>query len=163
MKCSWTDVGATSDAWDMYNSANLTEGANTTNISVASGGVSDPAGKTFLTPNGGVRDISSQTSSLILSPTNFVELEYSIQPTLSSVEGKTYCFRVTDAGTPLKAYTQYPSATVSADVTLSSIGSQTSQIVIPQTAVYVGGAFVLKENSASRNVQSGSKRSGRLG
>jgi len=148
---SWTDVASTSDAWDMYNSTFITEGGDTINIANSIGGVTD-ANITFLTPNGGIRDITSQTGALTLSATNYLELEYAIVPTLSSVQGTTYCFRVTDAGTPLTTYTEYPSATVTADVTLSALGSQTAQIIIPQVNSYVGGTFVLKENASSRDV-----------
>lgn len=94
---SWTDVGAVGGDWDMSNSANLTDGNNTTNISVATGGVTD-VGNTFLTPNGGVKDTSSQTSAVTLPHGNFIELEYSIVALSAATDGGTYCFRVTNAG-----------------------------------------------------------------
>lgn len=148
---TWTDVGTTSDAWDMYNSANLTEGAHTTNIANGVGGMTDE-NTTFLTTNGGVRDTTSQTGALTLSATNFVELEYSIIPTASSVQGTTYCFRLTNAGSPLKAYTVYPSATVTADVTLSTRGTPAASAVIPSTGNNFGGTIVLHENSSARTI-----------
>ncbi len=149
----WTDVGATNDAWNMSLSANLTEGANTTNIAVATGGVADE-NTTFLTPNGGVRESSSQTGSLTLLNTNFVELEYSIVASTSASEGSTYCFRVTNAGTPLPVYTQYPAATIAADVSVSASGTQATSLVIPSTVQHVGGQFVLRENTSNRNITS---------
>lgn len=148
---TWTDVGAGSDAWDMYDSPNIVDGNNTTNIASTSGGVTD-GNTTFLTPNGGLKDTSSQTGSLNLDPTNFAELEYSIVAATSSVQGDTYCFRVTNAGSPLSTYVQYPSATVSADVTLSATGTQVTNLIVPSTNNYLGGKFVLRENSANRNV-----------
>lgn len=149
----WTDVGATDDAWNMAPSVNLTEGANTTNIAIASGGMTDE-NTTFLTPNGGVRDTTSQTGGLTLLSTNFVELEYSLVASTSAVEGVTYCFRVTDTGSALPVYTVYPSVTISADVSVSTRATQTSSLTIPSVSQYVGGAFVLRENTGSRNVTS---------
>jgi hypothetical protein len=147
----WTDVNATNDAWNMFNSAFLTNGSNTTDIAVASGGVTND-NLTFLVANGGVLDATSQSGALTLSSTTFAELEYSIVASSSAVQGTTYCFRVTDAGTPLPAYNVYPSATVSADVTLSSIGTQTATVTIPTTGAYFGGAFVFKENTGSHAI-----------
>jgi hypothetical protein len=147
----WTDVGASSDEWDMYNSSYIADGANSTNISNAIGGVDDE-NSVFLSTNGGLRDTSSQTGSLTLLPTNWMELEYSILPTASAVEGNTYCFRVTNAGEELPAYTNYPKATIAADVTVTATGTQVSSIDIPQTNTYIGGAFRIVENSSSRNV-----------
>jgi hypothetical protein len=148
---SWTDVGATDDAWNMFNSANLTDGSNTTNISVASGGVTDE-NTTFLTPNGGQRDTSSQTGALTFTSTNFTELEYSIVASSTASEGTTYCFRVSNAGTPLPVYTQYPSATIAADLGVTATGTHTSSVLAPSTNQHLGGAFVLRENTSSRTI-----------
>lgn len=148
---SWTDVGATDDAWNMFDSSFFTNGTNTTNISTAIGGVTDE-NTTFLTPNGGLRDTSSQTGSLTLSSTNFTELEFSVVASTSATEGQTYCFRITNAGTPLSVYSLYPSATVSADVTVSATGTQTATLTIPNTNLYVGAAFVVRENVSSRTL-----------
>jgi hypothetical protein len=104
----WTDVGAANGDWDMQNSANLTDGANTTNIAVATGGTTDE-NTVFLASNAGVKDTSSQTSGITLATTTFVELEYSIiSSSTAAAENSTYCFRVTDAGTPIEAYATYP-------------------------------------------------------
>lgn len=43
-------------------------------------------------------------------------------------------------------------AAVAADVTVSTIGSQTSSMYISSTDNYVGGTFVIAENTSSRNV-----------
>lgn len=106
----WTDVGAADDAWNMSTSQ-LTEAGNTTNIATSSGGVKDE-NLTFLTTNGGQRETTSQTGNITLSATQFVELEYSIEASTSSIPSATYCFRLTNAGTPLDTYTVYPEATV---------------------------------------------------
>jgi hypothetical protein len=62
----------------------------------------------------------------------FLELEYSIMAS-SAVEGQTYCFRVTQNGTPLDTYNNYPSVTISADVTVNTFGSQIATVDIPAT------------------------------
>lgn len=148
---SWTDVGATDDDWNMFDSSFFLNGSNTTDISTSSGGTTNE-NTTFLTTNGGVRDTSSQTGGLVLTNANFVELEYSVVASTTATEGATYCFRVTDAGTPLPVYSVYPSATLSADVTLSATGTHSSVAVVPSTNFYTGGAYILRENSASRFV-----------
>jgi hypothetical protein len=150
---TWTDVGAVGGDWDMFNSSNLTDGGNTTNISVGSGGVTDE-NTTFETPNGGIKDTGSQTGAITLSSTEFVELEYSIQATGSAVAGNAYCFRVSNAGTPIAVYSQYPRANIAADVLVTVTGTQTGTMVIPSTNQYVGGAFVITEQTSSRNVTS---------
>ena len=150
---TWTDVGAVGGHWDMFNSTNITDGNDTTNIAEATGGVTDE-NTTFLTPNAGVKDTSSQTGNITLTSTEFVELEYSIQALAGAAAGNSYCFRVTDAGTALPVYDQYPQATIAADTLVSAIGTQTATTSIPSTNFYVGGAFTIEEDSSSRNVTS---------
>ncbi|MCR4286191.1 MAG: hypothetical protein NUW00_04825, partial [Candidatus Kaiserbacteria bacterium] len=147
----WTDVGSTGGIFDMLNTVNLADGANTTNIAVATGGVTNE-NTTFLTPNGGVRDTSSQTGNILLSTTQYVEFEYSIRATSTAPEGSTYCFRVTDAGNPIYAYSQYPRTNIAADVAVTATGTQMASANIPATNFYVGGSYVITENSSSRNV-----------
>lgn len=150
---TWTTVGNGSDAWNMFDSTFITDGDNTSDISIANGGVTNE-NSTFVATNTGVRDTLPQTSGVVLSSSNFVELEYSIVASTTASEGSTYCFRVTDAGTPLSVYDRYPSATVSADVTVSSLGNHAPAAVIPTVNLYTGGTYVLKDNSGSRNVTS---------
>jgi hypothetical protein len=140
----WTDVGAGGGDFDMSNTGNFTDGDNTTNISVASGGVSDP-NTTFLTPNAGMKDTSSQTGNITLTATQFVEVEYAIIASSGIVDGTSFCFRVTSAGTPIQAYTNYAEATVAADLVVTSLGSLTSSVAVPQTDQYAGGAFVIDD------------------
>ena len=147
----WVDVGSAGGDFDMSDTANLLDGGNTTNIAVATGGVTDE-NTTFLTPNGGVKDTSSQTGNITLSTTQFVELEYSIVASTTATEGNTYCFRVTNQGNPLSSYSQYPRANIAADVAVTATGTQTASTNLPATNFYVGGAFVITENSSSRNV-----------
>ncbi len=118
-------------AWTMFNSANLTDGADTTNIATTTGGVTD-ANHTFLTPNGGVRDVSNQTGALTLPSDSFVELEYDIQAVASSTAGATYCFRVTNAGSAANfVYSQYPQATLSASAQTISLTLNSATVNLP--------------------------------
>jgi hypothetical protein len=110
----WTDVGGFGGDFDMSNTGNLTDGNDTTDISISTGGVSNP-NVTFQTPNGGQRDVNSQTGNITSTSTQFVELEYAIQAAGTVSEGATYCFRATNAGTDLDAYQQYAEATIKLD------------------------------------------------
>lgn len=147
----WTDVGATDDAWNMYATPNLTEGGNTTNIAVATGGVTNE-NTTFLTPNGGVRDISSTLGSLTVNTTNYVEMEFSVIATLSAVEGESYCFRVTNNGVPINTYSVFPRATIDADIRVTSSGTHIVSTDIPSTNKYFGGVFAVKSNADPQTV-----------
>lgn len=149
----WTDVGSTDDAWNMYDSANLTDGSDTTNIAISTGGVTDE-NASFLSSNGGVRDTRSTTSPVMIGITEFVEVEYSMVASTSASEGETYCFRVTNEGQPINDYLVFPTATIDADVRVSATGTAIAGADIPTPDVYFGGTFVLKENSSSRNVTS---------
>lgn len=150
---SWTTIGATNALFNMYNSANIINGNDTTNISVGSGGVSDGA-TTFITSNAGLRDTTVDTSTTTIAINNFTELEYSIVASSTVTEGETYCFRITANGTVLNNYTNYPSATIAADVSVASFGTQTATVDVPTTNFYLGGGFSIKENTGSRNVTS---------
>lgn len=109
---SWTDVGASAGAFDMYNSVHLTDGANTTNIASSTGGLTDD-NPTFKTPNAAVKDTSSQIATTTFTTSDFMESEFSIKALPTSAFNTTYCFRLSNAGTALKAYTAYPELTTS--------------------------------------------------
>ncbi len=148
----WTDVGAASDEWDMYNSSNLTDGADTTNIAAGANGAVTDENTSFVTPNAAVKDTSSQTGNITATSTQFIELEYSIVASTTAIEGNTYCFRLTNAGEELPVYTLHPRATIAADVSVTATSSQVSLFDVPTTTAYIGGAYVITENSGSRNV-----------
>lgn len=150
---SWTDVGASDDAWNIFNSSQLTNGADTTDIATSSGGLTNPAGTTFLTNNDAVRDTTAQTAALNLDPTEFIEYEFSLVASSTATQGATYCFRLTDGGTPLN-YTAYPEVRIAADVNVSSLGTQIASADIGTSDVYAGGTFVITEAAASRTVSS---------
>lgn len=149
---SWTDIGSAGGDFDMYDTGNLLDGGNTTNIVVGSGGVTDE-NTTFLSPNGGVKDTASQTGALVLSASEYVELEYSIVASTSATEGNTYCFRVTDQGNSLAAYSVLPRANIAADVLVTiATTSQSATTSIPSTNFYVGSSFVVTENTTGHTV-----------
>ncbi len=147
----WTDVGATDDDWNMFDSTFISDGGDSTDIGLGIGGV-DNENTVFLTPNGGLRDTSSTLGSLSFLPANWTEVEFSVVASSTATEGNTYCFRVTDAGTALSSYDVFPRVTISADVTVAAIGSQVVSTDIPTADLYLGGAFSIVENSSSRNV-----------
>lgn len=142
---SWIDVGAGGGDWDMFDSSHFIDASNTTDIAESIGGM--PNDNTFfLTPNAGIKDISSQTGNITLTSTEFVELEYSIEATNNATEGYNYCFRLTDAGSELETYTVYPEATILADINVSAAGTQRATVDIPTANVETGAHFVLKDN-----------------
>lgn len=147
----WTDVGAADDAWNMYDSTHIVNGTDTTDISLGLGGV-DNENSSFLTPNGGQLDVSSETGSLSFLPTNWTEIEYAIVASTSAEEGDSYCFRLTNSGEPLPQYNAYPAAVIAADVRVRATSTQVASVDIPTNNVYLGGAFTITENSSARTV-----------
>lgn len=112
---SWTQVGTGGTPhWSMSDSANLTNAADTTNIAVSSGGVSD-TNATFFSNNDAVRDTSTDTGALSISSDSFVEIEYSLVANAAATDGGVYCFRVTNSGSATNfSYDVYPEATITA-------------------------------------------------
>jgi hypothetical protein len=148
---TWISVDASPDAWDMFDSAQLTHGANTTDIATSSGGITNAVGTTFVTSNNGVRDTNSATAALSIDTNAFVEYEFSLLASSTATQGATYCFRLTEGGTPM-SYTQYPSVLIAADVNVSAAGTQIAGTEIGNTNIYAGGTFVVTEGAASRTV-----------
>ncbi len=150
---SWSVVGEPSSDWIMYDSSNLTDGTDTTNILVANGGVTD-LGTNFIGSNGGVRDVNNTFGTTTLDIDDFVELEYSIMASSSVVEGSTYCFRVSRNGIPLGSYLEFPRVTIAADVLVQGYGTQIATTSVLATNVYAGGGIRIVENSSNRDVTS---------
>ncbi len=106
---TWTAVGgpaSTTTPWVIWNSTNLTDAASTTNVT---SGLTDE-NATFRA--GQAKDTSVQAAALALGTTEFTELEYAVRATSSAVNGQTYYFRVTDAGSPISTYTNYGMAKI---------------------------------------------------
>lgn len=147
----WTNIAEAGGEWDMSTSTHFTDGDNTTNIATSTGGVTDE-NNDFETPNGGMRDTNSQTGSITLDSTDFVELEYSVVALAGANDGTTYCFRLTDAGTPLDSYPVYPQVTISADVRVTATSTQVAGLDKNTTNNYLGGIFAIREQTSNRDV-----------
>jgi len=94
-------VSATTEHWEMVNSTYFTDGASTSNIDP---GLSDENTAFVL---GELKDTSNQTAGMLLSSTQFTEIEYCIGATANVTRPETYYFRLTNAGTPLDSYIIY--------------------------------------------------------
>ncbi len=150
----WEAVDSAGALWTMSPTTNLSDGADTTNIAVSTGGITDP-NDVFLTPNSGVRDTNAITGPLTLSDSEFVELEYAIEATEEAGDGVEYCFRVTDDGASLDTYDIYPQATTFSDLTVSAVGEQVATVDIPSSDVYSGGTFrVTDQTIGAHEIQS---------
>lgn len=148
----WTDVGAVGGDWDMALSPNITDG-DTTNIATSTGGVTDE--NTTFVGTGALRETTSTAGGVVLTSTEFTELEYAIAATVNVVDGATYCFRVTDAGQTLPVYTQYPKATIASDVLVTTDGTQVASVSIPTVNQELGARFIVTSQTAgTRAVQS---------
>ena len=117
---TWTRVD-TSTHWNMVASSHFADADPTTNINP---GLTDENTAFFageMKEDGG--GIDDQTSGIILSTTQFTEIEYAVQATASATNTATYCFRLTDAGTATDfTYTE----TRYAKVTLSNLSAAIS-------------------------------------
>jgi hypothetical protein len=107
---SWTQVPATatSEHFEMYDSSNLTHGLGSSDAAGLSNGSS-------YFHRGYVMDTASETARFSIQTSEWSEVEYSLQATSNATDDETYCFRLTDAGTPLAAYpsaADYPQATI---------------------------------------------------
>lgn len=149
----WIDVGAVNDAINMYPSANITDGNDSTNIGIASGGTTDE-NTTFKTPNGGLKDTSSQTGAITLSISQFTELEYSIIASTTAQDGTTYCFRVSNAGIALETYSIYPSLTIRSDINVVATSTQATSLNVQSTNQYLGGKFAFTDATGSHTITS---------
>lgn len=137
----WIHVASTTDDWDMVNSTFIADG-NTTNITTAGkGAITDPVSSTFV-GTGALRETTDLSGSITLADDEFTELEYSLAAAGTIVDGTTYCFRLTDNGTPLDTYTVYPEVTFQADVAAAAEEAQPSTISIATGSNQLLGAFV---------------------
>lgn len=149
---TWIDVGAVAGDWDMSVSANITDGANTTDIGTSVGGVSNE-NHTFISSNAGVKDTSSSVSALSVPSNSFVELEYSMLPLAASTGSGVYCFRVSNAGATTNfLYSVYPQATLSAAPSLTfttDSGSEAFPAVTPGTLSATSSLLSVTTNNST--------------
>ena len=109
---TWTRVD-TSTAWNMAASTHFGDGDSTSNIDP---GLFDE-NTTFV--NGQLKETNDQTSGIVLTATEFTEIEYALVATNSATSGATYCFRLSDAGTSsgfTYSDSKYGKATLGADL-----------------------------------------------
>jgi len=149
---AWTDVGASGGDWDMV-ASQLTEGADTTNIAVSQGGVSDE-NAVFMSPNGGQRETTSMTGSLNVSSYNFAEFEYAIQALSAATAGATYCFRLTNNGSNANfTYTKYAEATLESGAVSITLTIDTPNVFIgtntPGTPVASSSVLTVNTNNST--------------
>jgi len=147
----WVAVDATDDAFNMSSSVHVTDGDDTTNIAVSSGGVTDE-NTTFLTPNGGVQDIGDTTAAITLQTDEYVEFEFSVVASTTAIEGETYCFRLSNQGDDLGVYNVIAQATINAEISVAEFGTQVVNVDIPTVGQYFGGGFALVANDASQTI-----------
>ncbi len=104
---SWTTVPATAttEHFNMWNTSNYTDQAASTNVASGPAVITDPSGFSFTA--GKLVSNTSNSATVSLTAGQFTEIEYAIQANSNATFG-SYCFRVTNAGTPLDGYTNYP-------------------------------------------------------
>jgi len=112
---SWTQVAATptTEHWAMAASANITNGAATTDSTSLTN-----LNATFVA--GSIHDTTSQTSPIDIDVGKSTEVEFSIQATDDANDGQPYCFRLTNAGSPSLTYTNYAQATTAGRYTTTN-------------------------------------------
>lgn len=122
---------ATTEHWEMADSANLTDAGATTNVA---SGLTD-ANASFIA--GEVKDTGNTTGPITLTSEHFTEIEYSVRATTNSVSGNTYCFRLTNAGSTTNfVYTRYARATVAGYSATGTLESSTFDTGITDGAAY---------------------------
>lgn len=104
---SWTTVpaSATTEHFNMANTSNYTDQTASTNVSSGPAVITDPSGYTFVA--GKLVSNTSNSATVTLTSGQFTEIEYAIQPNANATNS-AYCFRVTNAGTALDNYANYP-------------------------------------------------------
>ena len=135
--------------WQIIDSSFITDGEPTANISP---GLTDEA-LNFVA--GELKDTSNATGSLLLDGAEFTEVEFSIQATANATGGGDYCFRLYDDinNQVLDTYTVYAEAQLAGDdIFVGASGTQTVVMPIPSTDQYVGGKFVITDNTGSHNI-----------
>ncbi|GMQ95000.1 MAG: hypothetical protein BMS9Abin13_110 [Patescibacteria group bacterium] len=126
---SYVRVDSSSD-WDMATSTYFADGDPTTNVS---GGLTDE-NTTFLA--GEMKEANDITSGIVLTTTEFIEIEYAFKSTPSATSGALYCFRLTNAGTAIDIYSAYARTTLGG---YKAVGTLVS--VVLDTGVSDGAAY----------------------
>jgi len=93
-------VTASTEHFEMTDSIYFTNGDPTTSR------LTVPNGYTFI-PGKMVEDPSNNSGYITLPYENYTEIEFVFQATTNAINGGSYCFRLTNTGTPLEEYS-YP-------------------------------------------------------
>ncbi|MBU1915865.1 hypothetical protein KKC47_01920, partial [Patescibacteria group bacterium] len=138
----WRIMG--SGAWSMSDSTYVTNGSTTTNLAGVTDGNSDYQA-------GYVQDTSALTSEVQLQNDDFTEIEYSIKAATSAVDGASYCFRVTDAGSATGfTFTNYAQATITGTYAHTLNNAITlSRLQASATSVGVSSSFALSSEQST--------------
>jgi hypothetical protein len=109
----WLPVPTTagSDPFNMAPTSNYSDQAASTNVSSGPGVLTDPGGSAF-SAGKLVKATSNTATSVALAQNKFTEIEYALEAN-SNANQSQYCFRLTNAGTPLNTYSQIPYVTIS--------------------------------------------------
>jgi hypothetical protein len=104
---SWTAVPATAttEAFNMFNTSNYTDQTASTNVSSGPAVITDPSGFSFTA--GKLVSNTSNSAAVTLTSGQFSEIEYAFQANANATS-PAYCFRLTNAGTALDNYANYP-------------------------------------------------------
>lgn len=94
-------VTATTEHFEMVTSTFFVDGDPTTAQFVNTEGH-------IFTPGRMVESPSNSSGLITLSTNNYTEIEFVFRATLNATDGGSYCFRLTNAGTPLDDYSVYP-------------------------------------------------------
>jgi hypothetical protein len=104
---SWTTVpnSPTTEEFNMATTSNYSDQAASTNVTSGPAVISDTSGYSFVA--GKLVASTSNSAAVSLSGGQFTEIEYALKSNSNAVNS-SYCFRVTNAGTPLDEYDNYP-------------------------------------------------------
>jgi hypothetical protein len=144
----WAQVTSVSSPFQLAQTSYASDLALTTNVA---GGVTDAVIATPAPFVPGRILGTSSSASVGLSEGAFTELEYAVTPTAGATDGATYCFRVTDGGTALAAYSSYAEATV-APSNLATLSNSVTlgRLAAGSTGVAVSARFTLQSPASTQ-------------
>ena len=103
---------ATTEHFEMTLTGNYTDQTNSTNVTTGAGVLTNPSG-TFVAGKL-VEETSNQTNAITLTNEQYTEVEYNFIANNNATDSGNYCFRLTNAGTALNAYTVYAALALAA-------------------------------------------------
>lgn len=133
---SWTTVPvtATTEHFNIYNTPNYTDQTASTNTATGPGTITDPGGYTFTA--GKLVSNTSNSASVTLTSGKFTEIEYALTSN-NNTSYTSYCFRLTNAGTPLESYANFPILNINYPPSTPTIYSVTNGSTnVPRLPIY---------------------------